>query len=426
MTITFFGDASAIGQTTPTAITPPASMLAGDLVYVSCSWGSLASGTLTTFTNTEAGGQSWTALTNNTDANYQMTSRGFWCRFNGTWSGNPAFGHDGDTAQPRILWMVVFRPTVGTNLWGTDVAEANGFLAAAGIGPYTIAGITRAQASSIAIANWHMRNDGVWDTLSGAGWSQAGLSATYKSTAVGNDDSQSFAWSIGTGATGDVSNSLSANGSLEVLTSIIALYEYAAVSTPEISSTTKLEDGQPFVITGNTFEAVKGANGRVLISPSDNPSDLGAVVQTVVDLADWDTTTITIDAADLTGMSDGDTVYVFVKNDSENENSAGFAVSVADMVLRVGPPTIGDDIVDSDTGLAIASESLIAMAVLSTDLTTLHATYIDASITAGRWDYDDPAVANVTTEADEFSVIADAGTTRLYALRAKVVDRNED
>jgi len=184
---------------------------------------------------------------------------------------------------------------------------------------------------------------------------------------------------------------------------------------------TKLEAGQALVINGGGFGTETG-DAAVTISPANDIADAGAVVQTPTAWADGQ---ITVDSPTLTGMSDGDTVYVFV-TDSAGTDSTGQSVQIADMVLRVGPPVATDDILDTDTGDPIASESLVKVAVMTTNLETVVAAYTDAVITAGKFEYNDSSIANISTEDDEFVVVMDGGTSRLGALRATVVDRNED
>jgi hypothetical protein len=196
----------------------------------------------------------------------------------------------------------------------------------------------------------------------------------------------------------------------------------SAAGAPNITSLgTKLEPGQALVIDGGSFGAETG-DAAVTISPADDIGDAGAVVQTPTAWADDQ---ITVASADTTGMADGDTVYVFV-TDSAGVDSASQSVAIADMCLRVGPPVATNDILDTDTGIAIASETLTKVAVLTTNLETVVAAYPDAAITAGKFEYDDAAVANITTEGDAFVVLMDSGDDRLGALRATVVDRNED
>ena len=85
---TFFGtsslpvdNASAIGPTV--TITPPASMLAGDLAIIYAQYRN----TTGTLTIGATGGQSWNAMATYTGSTQNI--RIFWCRFNGTWAANP-------------------------------------------------------------------------------------------------------------------------------------------------------------------------------------------------------------------------------------------------------------------------------------------------------------------------------------------------
>src|SRR4030095_10578412 len=89
-TQTFFGAASnpVDNGTVPgptVAVNPPAGMLAGDLVVI---YG-LYQGTGVTMSMSSIAGQSWTIATAPAGAS-NMTYAVFWCRFNGTWAGNPA------------------------------------------------------------------------------------------------------------------------------------------------------------------------------------------------------------------------------------------------------------------------------------------------------------------------------------------------
>lgn len=202
------------------------------------------------------------------------------------------------------------------------------------------------------------------------------------------------------------------------------------VTDPTIASTTKLQDGQAFTITGTNYEAVIGT-GSVIISPSDQYDAAGAVTQTIVDVADWSPTGITVDSADLTDMSPGDTVYVFVTNDSADRNAAGFAVTIADMVVRVGSATVTDDFMDTDLGTDIVSEG-VEVIVHSGAADARDQVYNEASgiaIVNGLLEFAAPTIANIDTEDDTYvvTVISVSNpTTRLGAYVGTVVDRNED
>jgi hypothetical protein len=276
-----------------------------------------------------------------------------------------------------------------------------------------------------------MADDFVWENLTGAGWANTGESIPAQFRNTGNSDSSmALAWSIGTGATGAVSQTQGSTGSKLTLASIVSFAEIAAVPAPIVTNTTKLQDLQSLTITGTSFGAAIGTNGQVLISPTDDSGDVDAVVQTIVDVEDWSESSIVVDEVDLpAAMTAGVGGFLFIRNDDEEENSDGYVVTVADMVLRVGSGVLADTLKDTDTGADIASESLARMVVLSgvAGSTVLVDEYIDASITSGVLDYADDTHFNVTTEGDEYLVFLEGASANRYGgLTAVCVDRNDD
>jgi hypothetical protein len=207
---------------------------------------------------------------------------------------------------------------------------------------------------------------------------------------------------------------------------VIAIAPAAGSTDPEVSSTSKLQDGQAFSVSGLNFESPQGT-GTLLISPTDDSADLGAVAQTV---DTWGLTAITVLAADLAGMSPGDTVYVFVKNNTGDENLAGFAVPIADMVVRAGSGALADVVKDTDSGAALGeSVEVIVWGGTAAARSLLFNDDQNASFSAGVLEVADSTVANITTEDDDVYVtwisIANPAT-RMGTLPAVVVDRNED
>lgn len=211
LSISYFGSAStpvdsstATNITDPTVVTPPASMLAGDLV-VMIAQSRATSGTLAI---SQAGGQTWTSL-----AQHDATTcrrRIFWCRFNGTWSANPSVTMGGTTCNTVV--MHVFRPSSAVSEWLADVGVTDGTYAAPA-SPYTvtITGVTIGAAPALALACWHSIDDNTWGSLAGSGWVVTG-GAQYRNTS-GSDQSSTYAHYIGTGATGNVSkNQLTLGG----------------------------------------------------------------------------------------------------------------------------------------------------------------------------------------------------------------------
>jgi len=188
---TYFGSASnpadngtgAEPVTLP--VTPPVSMVSGDLVLLI---GQMQVTTAGQITLSAQGGQSWSAASVVTGANDQVMAL-FWCQFDGTWDTNPslAFAAAGGT-QPCTAIMHVFRPaTVGT--WAQDTAIAGG--AEASASPVVISGITPVNQGNVVLAGWMIPNVSTWGTLAGTGWVVTGA-AQYRNTS-GSDQSASFA-----------------------------------------------------------------------------------------------------------------------------------------------------------------------------------------------------------------------------------------
>jgi hypothetical protein len=207
MSISYFGSAStpADGGTNtanPTAVTPPANMLAGDLVLMIG-----ASRGTATLAISNAGGQTWTSETQQNQTNCQI--RLFWCRFNGTWSANPSVSF-GNT-RTHIVVMHVFRPSNANSVWQEDVAQVSANYAAPGAPNYTVTipSITTITGGDLVFATWASSDDNSWGNLT-AGWTTPG-SAQYR---AGGNLSQTHAYMIMTtaGATGTVSKNQTANG----------------------------------------------------------------------------------------------------------------------------------------------------------------------------------------------------------------------
>jgi hypothetical protein len=269
MTITFFGVAvnptdNGTNTTDPVAITPPASMQAGDLVVV-MNHSRTSSGTLSINNN---GGQSWTSLTQNN--NSFCRRRFYWCIFNGTWSANPSF-NTGTTCSSA--YMLVFRSTVGGFV--ADQSIANATISAPG-SPYTISitGITTT-GSAVAIANWAVPAANTFSSLSGSGWSQTGLTAQYRNTS-GSDHSASFAYYIGTGATGNVSQNESAGTA--GATSILSFREIDLSVTKTESVTLGETKSQDVPITSSKTEDVTVADNPAYYSDLVSLNDYASLV----------------------------------------------------------------------------------------------------------------------------------------------------
>ena len=184
---TFFG-ISAVptdngsNTTTTITITPPGSMLDGDLVVVYHTQRGTA-----TFSITNNGGQSWTSLSR-TALTTNVATQVHYARFNGTWSANPQFTSSAGTNTSA--YMLVFRPTVSTNAWNHENESNVGAAAATTI---TVTGVTPNFDENVTIASWHSADDNTWGNLTGDNWEQTALGSQYRNLA-GQDASSAFAY----------------------------------------------------------------------------------------------------------------------------------------------------------------------------------------------------------------------------------------
>ena len=192
----------------PTTLTPPGSMLAGDLVLMIAQ----SRDSTATLAISNTGGQTWTSETQVNQTNCRI--RLFWCRFNGTWTlPNPSVSF-GNTNQ-HIVVMHVFRPSNTSSVWQVDVAQVSGIYAAPPAPrTVTLPGITTNTVGALVFATWATADDNTWGSLT-AGWSTPG-SAQYRNN---SNLSQTHAYrGIPTaagmpiaGATGNVSKNQVAN-----------------------------------------------------------------------------------------------------------------------------------------------------------------------------------------------------------------------
>jgi hypothetical protein len=159
-------------------------MLDGDLVVVYHTQRGTA-----TFSITNTGGQTWTSL-GRSIVTTNIATIIHYARFNGTWSANPQFTSSAGTNTSA--YMLVFRPTVSTNVWNHENETSVNAAAATTI---TVTGITPNFDDNITIANWNTADDNTWGNLSGANWEQTGLGAQYRNLA-GTDASSAFAYQI--------------------------------------------------------------------------------------------------------------------------------------------------------------------------------------------------------------------------------------
>lgn len=190
----FFGASAPVpadggsNATTTITLTPPASMLAGDLAVVYTTQRGNAAWSVGL-----DGGQTWDTLGDSTTtANVSLNT--FYTVFDGAWTVDPRFDCTAGTNTTAI--MLVFRPTVLFGGWDfeqfTSVAQA----AAATI---TVTDVTPVSDNNVTIASWHSADDNTWGNLSGTNWTKGTLAAQYRNLA-GQDSSSTFAYQTQTTA----------------------------------------------------------------------------------------------------------------------------------------------------------------------------------------------------------------------------------
>lgn len=207
--ITFFGVASTptdngTNTATTVAVTPPGSMVTGDLVVLYA----YQRGASTTMSISETSGQTWNDVTGHQSSTAVLSADMFWCRYNGTWGSNPSVSFSAGTNTNVV--MLVFRPSSGSNTWGLDPLSAglNRFVSfSSGTTITNTMGQTPVNASTVGIASFMTDDDNTWGSLSGTGWSQTGLGAQYRNTS-GSDVSSAYAYRIKTSSSAYESVSL--------------------------------------------------------------------------------------------------------------------------------------------------------------------------------------------------------------------------
>jgi hypothetical protein len=219
-------------QTGPLAsITPPSGMLAGDLVVLMVQ--ARASANEDAFI-VNTGGQVWSAF----DATFRpgtgLYLRMYWARFNGTWTANPTVRSPaGVGGQPITLQMQAYRASDPGKWWVPDNwgYQGPGFAAPPFPHAASLPGITTLKPETVAVAAWATASANTWDTLSGAGWTQAGLLSQYRN-ASGAGQSLALAYQprTSTGATGPVSLNQATGGGVPGAAYVVS---FAAVDLPQ-------------------------------------------------------------------------------------------------------------------------------------------------------------------------------------------------
>lgn len=207
MAITYFGSASNpldnnLLNGPDVAVTPPASMVAGDLVLLIPQ---IKSGTVSPINVTVTGGQTWnTAVGLITDGSTILSI--FWCEFNGTWDADPNVNWGGTPGtDPMTVVMHVFRPGTAALTWFLDGNTSSGTFPTPGSGqPVILAGTSPPHDSTVTMALWATPDDNNWGDPTGGSW--AGLGTQEYRNTSGTGMCITFARVIQTasGPTGDV------------------------------------------------------------------------------------------------------------------------------------------------------------------------------------------------------------------------------
>lgn len=206
--------------TSTITITPPANMVAGDLILV---YAMQRAQSIADITN--SGGQTFILTPNgNGSGTANVAAALFYATFTGTWTANPIFNFS--TAVNTSAVMIVFRPTVFFGGWEVIQEQVVNAAAAATI---TVTGVTPSNPNNVTIASWHTADDNTWGTLTGTGWVKTGLAAQYRNLA-GTDFSSTYAYQLQTTAvpTNNVSQTQLTLGNDATLWRRITFYEVNA------------------------------------------------------------------------------------------------------------------------------------------------------------------------------------------------------
>jgi hypothetical protein len=269
MAITFFGQAASVADnaavaTTIATITPPASMIRGDLVIVAVQvgFGNLGVDEIL-YSNT--GGQAWVMIGSAPGSGVAAPSAHFYaCRFTGSWSANPAWDGQFSSGFPIFAEMIVFRDSrISSGDWQFDldtVITATGdqwptFAATftAPSTPFTVtnSGISSVISGSVVYAVWMSTDDNTWDSLT-ATWTKPG-SAQYRTLTGANQQSFTSAYKID--GTGSVAQNQATLGGDAGATWIVAfkVVEAPGLYAPTVDAFVDFEDSVEAAVLSTTI-----------------------------------------------------------------------------------------------------------------------------------------------------------------------------
>lgn len=251
--MSYFGSAAAVadnGTNTaePVTITPPGSMVSGQLVWVVCA----ARQSGLTYTNDTTGGQTWT---NHGTSSSTSGTMGLWSAiFNGTWSANPQWSHSSSAVAFNCI-MHVFAPTSGY-AWNStaDSALATGATTIT-TNPQTVTTteIAAGAARRVALFDWNEAADcGTW-AVQTAGWSTAGTTQYRVTDGSGISTSGTiYKFQTSSAGTGAVDNQLSGCTTGPTVRSKIAFSESASTPTFTVAPAVGTRTTSSIPITATT------------------------------------------------------------------------------------------------------------------------------------------------------------------------------
>ena len=168
-------------------ITPPTSMVQGDLVVVY-----LQNRAFANFSVGVTGGQTWNFVERVPGG--AETIGTYWATYNGTWAANPRF--DFSQTTNTSARMLVFRANSTSSTWSIE-QTTNTF--DTGNTVKTVTGVTPSAGNNVTTVAFLSIDDNTWGTLTGTNWVQTGIANQYRNLA-GNDTSAAFAYQIQTTA----------------------------------------------------------------------------------------------------------------------------------------------------------------------------------------------------------------------------------
>jgi len=192
MAVTLFGTTSVpvdngTNATTLITLTPPASMIANDLVLVFMQQRGTA-----TCSVTNAGGQSWTPIVATAFTNQSLTA--FFTTFDGSWAANPSFTFSAGTCTTGL--MLVFRPNTGKFLipnlgYGVGNGWSQGTLITASTFTNGF-GITSPAVDQLGLFIYNTADDNTWSLTTPNGY--ALVTPNQIRNLAGNDQSIAIPW----------------------------------------------------------------------------------------------------------------------------------------------------------------------------------------------------------------------------------------